>query len=113
MGPSAPVHYALEGAVAVAGAAVQWLRDSLGLIKSSAEMEPLARAAASSGGVCFVPAFSGLYAPHWDPSARGCVLGLSFGQLGRWNQPRKRSRKRLLVPSSASALASWNERLWS
>ena len=69
--------YALEGSVAVAGAAVQWLRDNLGLIASAAETEAIARSVPDSGGVYFVPAFSGLFAPHWDMRARGAILGLT------------------------------------
>ncbi|MFO0870647.1 MAG: glycerol kinase GlpK [Pirellulales bacterium] len=71
--------YCLEGSVFVAGAVVQWLRDGLGLIRSSAEMEGLARSVPDSGGVYLVPAFTGLGAPHWDPWARGAVFGLERG----------------------------------
>ncbi|HZR03943.1 MAG TPA: glycerol kinase GlpK [Burkholderiales bacterium] len=71
--------YALEGSVFIAGAAVQWLRDGLGLIRSSEEVEALARSAADNGGVFLVPAFTGLGAPHWDPHARGIIVGLSRG----------------------------------
>jgi glycerol kinase len=74
---SAPCVYALEGSVAVTGSAIQWLRDQLGIISSAAETEPLARSVADNGGVYFVPAFSGLYAPHWCSSARGIVVGLT------------------------------------
>jgi glycerol kinase len=69
--------YALEGSIAVTGALVQWLRDRLGLIKSSAEVETLAREVEDNGDVYFVPAFSGLYAPHWQASARGLIAGLT------------------------------------
>lgn len=69
--------YALEGSVFVAGAAVQWLRDALRLIGAASETEPLARALASNNGVYMVPAFAGLGAPHWDPDARGAILGLT------------------------------------
>ena len=69
--------YALEGSVAVTGALVQWLRDNLGLIASSAEVEALARSVPDNGGAYFVPAFSGLYAPHWNDRARGVVAGLT------------------------------------
>jgi glycerol kinase len=72
-----PAQYALEGSVAITGALVQWLRDNLGLIQSSAEIEPLARTVKDNGGVYFVPAFSGLYAPYWKASARGVVAGLT------------------------------------
>ncbi|HVZ34704.1 MAG TPA: FGGY-family carbohydrate kinase, partial [Polyangiaceae bacterium] len=71
--------YALEGSCFIAGAAVQWLRDGLGLIRSSAEVEALARSVPSSEGVVFVPALSGLGAPHWDPDARGLICGLTRG----------------------------------
>lgn len=74
-----PAAYALEGSSFVAGAAVQWLRDGLGVIRSSAEVEALARTVSSSEGVVFVPALSGLGAPHWDPGARGLITGLTRG----------------------------------
>ncbi len=69
--------YALEGSIAIAGALVQWLRDNLKLIASSAEIEGLARQVDDNGGVYFVPAFSGLYAPHWNAGARGVIAGLT------------------------------------
>jgi glycerol kinase len=75
----ADVVYALEGSCFVAGAAVQWLRDGLGLIRSSSEVEALALSVPSSDGVVFVPALSGLGAPHWDPDARGLISGLTRG----------------------------------
>ncbi len=71
------VQYALEGSVFIGGAAVQWLRDGLGIIGSSAEVEALAASVPDSGGVFFVPALSGLGAPYWDPSARGIIAGLT------------------------------------
>jgi glycerol kinase len=71
--------YALEGSVFIAGAVVQWLRDGLGVIRSSAEVEALAASVPDNGGVYFVPAFAGLGSPHWDPYARGAVLGLTRG----------------------------------
>ncbi len=71
--------YALEGTVFVAGAAVQWLRDGLGIIRSSGEVEGLAASVPDNGGVVLVPAFTGLGAPHWDPYARGCLMGLTRG----------------------------------
>ena len=73
------VVYALEGAIFVAGAAVQWLRDGLGLIRTAAETEPLARSVPDTGGVYLVPAFVGLGAPYWDMYARGTVVGLTRG----------------------------------
>jgi glycerol kinase len=69
--------YALEGSVADAGSAVQWLRDNVKLVGSAAESEAVARSVPDSGGAVFVPAFSGLYAPHWDMTARGTILGLT------------------------------------
>lgn len=72
-----PVHYALEGSIAVTGALVQWLRDSLGLIGSAPEVETLARTVSDNGGCYVVPAFSGLLAPHWEGRARGLVAGLT------------------------------------
>ena len=72
-----PAIYALEGSVAIAGALVQWLRDNLGLIKTSADIESLARTEGDNGGVYFVPAFSGLYAPYWKNNARGVIVGLT------------------------------------
>ena len=71
--------YALEGSAFIAGAAVQWLRDGLGLIASAAEIEGLARTVPDSGGVTLVPAFAGLGAPHWRPEARGLITGLTRG----------------------------------
>ncbi len=70
-------HYALEGSVAITGALVQWLRDNLGIIEKSADVEPLARTVKDNGGVYFVPAFSGLYAPYWKENARGVIAGLT------------------------------------
>ncbi len=75
--PGKPAVYCLEGSVAVAGALVQWLRDNLGLISSSAEVETLARSVPDNGGVYFVPAFSGLFAPYWRSDARGLIAGLT------------------------------------
>ncbi len=71
--------YALEGSAFIAGAAVQWLRDGLGIIRQSADVEALARTVDSSDGVSFVPALSGLGAPHWDPDARGLITGITRG----------------------------------
>jgi glycerol kinase len=70
-------HYALEGSVAITGALVQWLRDNLGMIEKSADVEALARTVNDNGGVYFVPAFSGLYAPYWKENARGVIAGLT------------------------------------
>lgn len=71
--------YALEGSIFIAGAVVQWLRDGLGLIKTSSDIEKLAETVEDNGGVYLVPAFTGLGAPHWDPFARGTMLGLTRG----------------------------------
>ncbi|WP_350347373.1 glycerol kinase GlpK [Agromyces sp. G08B096] len=72
-----PVHYALEGSIAVTGSLIQWLRDNLGLISSAAEVEQLANSVEDNGGAYFVPAFSGLFAPYWRPDARGALVGLT------------------------------------
>ena len=72
-----PAHYALEGSIAITGALVQWLRDNLGLISTSSEIEALASSVEDNGGVYFVPAFSGLYAPYWKHNARGVIAGLT------------------------------------
>jgi glycerol kinase len=72
-----PVHYALEGSVAITGALVQWLRDNLGIIKNSPDIEKLAKLVDDNGGCYFVPAFSGLYAPYWKSDARGVLVGLT------------------------------------
>jgi glycerol kinase len=74
-----PMQYALEGAVFIAGAAVQWLRDELRIIGDAREVEALARSVADTGGVTVVPAFAGLGAPYWDPEVRGAILGLTRG----------------------------------
>jgi len=73
------VEYALEGSVFIGGAVVQWLRDGLGLIRNAADVEPLALSVPDSGGVLLVPAFAGLGAPHWDPFARGTLVGITRG----------------------------------
>jgi glycerol kinase len=72
-----PARYALEGSIAVTGALVQWLRDNLGLIGASKDVETLARTVEDNGGVYIVPAFSGLFAPHWRSDARGVIVGLT------------------------------------
>ncbi|HEY0248459.1 MAG TPA: glycerol kinase GlpK [Gryllotalpicola sp.] len=76
LGDDAP-HYALEGSIAVTGSLVQWLRDNLGVIDSAAEIETLAASVPDTGGVYFVPAFSGLFAPYWRPDARGALVGMT------------------------------------
>ncbi|MBN9213792.1 MAG: glycerol kinase [Microbacterium sp. SCN 70-200] len=73
----APAHYALEGSIAVTGSLVQWLRDNLGIIRSSEEVEELAASVDDNGGAYFVPAFSGLFAPYWRPEARGALVGMT------------------------------------
>nr|XP_020476189.1 glycerol kinase isoform X2 [Monopterus albus] len=77
LGRDKPACYALEGSVAIAGAVVRWLQDNLGIIGSSEELEKLAASVCTSYGCYFVPAFSGLYAPYWEPSARGIICGLT------------------------------------
>lgn len=72
-----PTNFALEGSVAVTGSAVQWLRDQLGVIENSSEIEPLAASVSDNGGIYFVPAFSGLFAPYWRSDARGVIVGLT------------------------------------
>jgi len=72
-----PAQYALEGSIAISGALVQWLRDNLGIIERSSDIEQLARTVEDNGGVYFVPAFSGLYAPYWKATARGVITGLT------------------------------------
>jgi glycerol kinase len=78
-GPGGEPAYALEGSVFIAGAAVQWLRDGLGIIATAGETEALARSVSDTGGVHFVPAFVGLGSPHWEPGARGTITGLTRG----------------------------------
>jgi glycerol kinase len=73
------VNYALEGSIFVAGSVVQWLRDGLGIIRSSSEVEELAASVPDNGGVYFVPALTGLGAPYWDQYAKGCMYGISRG----------------------------------
>ncbi|KAM4700405.1 glycerol kinase isoform 1-T1 [Discoglossus pictus] len=77
LGRDKPAYYALEGSVAIAGAVVRWLRDNLGIVKTTEEVEKLAAEVGTSYGCYFVPAFSGLYAPYWEPSARGIICGLT------------------------------------
>ncbi|MBI5161112.1 MAG: glycerol kinase GlpK [Micrococcales bacterium] len=72
-----PTHYALEGSIAVTGSLIQWLRDNLGIISSAEESETLAKTVDDNGGVYFVPAFSGLFAPYWRPDARGALVGMT------------------------------------
>ena len=76
IGDNKPV-YALEGSIAVTGSLVQWMRDNLGIIKDSRDIEDLAKTVDDNGGVYFVPAFSGLFAPYWKDDARGAIVGLT------------------------------------
>ena len=73
------VNYALEGSIFVGGSVVQWLRDGLGIIRSSSEVEALAASVPDNGGVYFVPALTGLGAPYWDQYAKGCIYGITRG----------------------------------
>ncbi|CUM67974.1 uncharacterized protein PRCAT00005688001 [Priceomyces carsonii] len=86
-GTSSEPHYALEGSIAVAGSIIQWLRDNLKLIEEAKDIGPLASQVSNSGGVVFIPAFSGLYAPYWDGGARGTIFGMtqytSSGHIAR------------------------------
>jgi glycerol kinase len=82
LGSKSRTEYAVEGSVFIGGAAIQWLRDGLGLIKKSSDVEALAQSVASTDGVYFVPALSGLGAPYWDASARGLIVGLTRGTTG-------------------------------
>jgi glycerol kinase len=77
--PGLHPEYALEGSVFIAGAVVQWLRDGLKAVRSASEVEVMATSVPDTGGVYFVPAFAGLGAPHWDPHARGAIVGLTRG----------------------------------
>jgi glycerol kinase len=79
LGEDGPPAFALEGSVFIAGAAVQWLRDGLRAVSSASEVEELMRGVEDTGGVYLVPAFVGLGAPHWDPRARGLLIGLTRG----------------------------------
>ena len=99
-----PATYALEGSVAVAGALIGWLRDNLGIIGDASEVEALARSVPDSGDVVFVPAFSGLFAPHWRSDARGVIAGLTRLRDARRTSPAPRSR-RPPTRSTTSAVA--------
>ena len=103
LGDDDPV-YALEGAVFVAGAAIQWLRDGLGLIESAAETEALARSLDGNEGVYFVPALAGLGAPHWAPDARGLIAGLTGGTRREHSSAR---RSRRLPSRRATCSTRW------
>ena len=90
--PAAQTDYALEGSVFIGGAVVQWLRDGLGVIATSGEVEALAASVPDAGGVYLVPAFAGLGAPHWDQYARGLIAGITRGTTRRTSRaPRSRA----------------------
>ena len=105
LGDAEPV-YALEGSVAMAGALVQWLRDNLGLIDDAPEVEQLARSVADSGGVVFVPAFSGLFAPYWRDDARGRDRGPHAVREQRPHRPRGARGRRRTRPTTSSRRCS-------
>ena len=98
--------YCLEGSVFIAGAVVQWLRDGLGIIEVSADVEQLAATVPDSDGVYFVPAFVGLGAPYWDPYARGAIVGITRGTDTRPHRPRRRRVDGLPDPRRARADAA-------
>jgi glycerol kinase len=106
----APVAYALEGSAFVSGAAIQWLRDGLGIIGAAAEVGPLAASVPDSGGVVFVPALTGLGSPWWDPNARGIVTGLTRGagraQIARATVEAMAFQVRDMTDAMAAASAS-------
>jgi len=102
-GPSGEPAYALEGSVFIAGAAVQWLRDGLGIIGTAADTEALARSVPDTGGVTFVPAFVGLGTPHWEPEARGTITGITRGTT---RAHLVRAALESIVHSSAELLAA-------
>ena len=112
------VTYCLEGSVFIAGAVVQWLRDGLGLIRSSAEVERLAATVPDSDGVVIVPAFTGLGAPHWDPYARGAVFGVTRGTTAghlrgrRWSPWRFRLAT-CSTPCNATRAFGWTCSRWT
>ncbi len=82
-----PAVYAIEGSIAITGALIQWIRDNLWVIQKSAEIEGLARMVEDSGGIYFVPAFSGLFTPHWRSDARGAIVGMT-GYVNKGHLPR-------------------------
>jgi glycerol kinase len=105
-GPRGEPAYALEGSVFIAGAAVQWLRDGLGIIGTAAETDALARSVPDTGGVSFVPAFVGLGTPHWEPDARGTITGITRGTT---RAHLARAALEAIVHSSAQLLAAMAE----
>ena len=94
--------YALEAAIFIAGAAVQWLRDGLGVIATAGETEALARSIPDTGGVYFVPALVGLGAPNWEPGARGTIVGITRGARGARSSRGRRSRRWPTAPTTCS-----------
>jgi glycerol kinase len=102
-GPNGEPAYALEGSVFIAGAAVQWLRDGLGIIGTAADTDALARSVADTGGITFVPAFVGLGTPHWEPEARGTITGITRGTT---RAHLVRAALESIVHSSAELLAA-------
>jgi len=108
-----PACYALEGSIAITGALVQWLRDNLGLIEKSSDIEALARTVNDNGGVYFVPAFSGLYAPYWKDDARGVIAGLTRfvnkGHIARAVLEATAFQVREVVDAMASSSSSSND----
>jgi glycerol kinase len=102
-GPNGEPAYALEGSVFIAGAAVQWLRDGLGIIGTAADTEALARSVPDTGGITFVPAFVGLGTPHWEPEARGTITGITRGTT---RAHLVRAALESIVHSSAELLAA-------
>jgi glycerol kinase len=108
-----PACYALEGSIAITGALVQWLRDNLGLIEKSSDIEALARTVNDNGGVYFVPAFSGLYAPNWKDDARGVIAGLTRfvnkGHIARAVLEATAFQVREVVDAMASSSSSSND----
>ena len=111
---SSPPTYALEGSIAVTGALVQWFRDNLGLIGSAAEIETLALTVEDNGGCYFVPAFSGLFAPHWRSDARGVIAGLTGyinkGHLARAVLEATAWQTREVVEAMRARLRPWTRR---
>jgi glycerol kinase len=102
-GPNGEPAYALEGSVFIAGAAVQWLRDGLGIIGTAADTDALARSVPDTGGITFVPAFVGLGTPHWEPEARGTITGITRGTT---RAHLVRAALESIVHSSAELLAA-------
>ena len=110
LGPTAAVSYALEGSVAIAGAGVAWLKDNLRIIDSARDVEPLARSVPDTAGVCLVPAFAGLFAPHWRDDARvraPCSGAVEFGLTRFHRAPSLASRN--TAPRRTSRARCWRQ----